>query len=138
MYELVLDENGVVRYSDGVIIPFSDPLNSSEPNPDRLAFEEWLSLGNRPFPHCPSVHHKWDAVNWVWYADTETDVAIQAINDAAVANSQESKAADIQANMPSWNQVESYLDGLANLAEAKLALKKIARVVYWLAKNTKA
>ncbi len=46
------------------------------------------------------------------------------------------KVLDIQTNLPSWSQVESYLDGLANLAEAKIALKKIARVVYWLAKNT--
>jgi|WetSurMetagenome_2_1015567.scaffolds.fasta_scaffold00825_6 hypothetical protein len=46
------------------------------------------------------------------------------------------KVSDIQNNLPSWTQVETYLDNLANLAEAKIALKKIARVVYWLAKNT--
>ena len=45
---------------------------------------------------------------------------------------------DIENALPSWSQVETYLDGLANLAEAKVALKKIARVVYWLAKNSEA
>jgi hypothetical protein len=41
----------------------------------------------------------------------------------------------IETNLPSWSQVETYLDGVSNLTEAKAALKKIARVVYWLAKN---
>ena len=48
------------------------------------------------------------------------------------------KQSDIDANIPSWARVEAYLDGLANLAEAKVALKKIARVVYWIAKNSEA
>lgn len=41
----------------------------------------------------------------------------------------------IETNLPSWTQVETALDGISNLAEAKTALKKIARVVYWLAKG---
>lgn len=41
----------------------------------------------------------------------------------------------IDANLPSWSQVETALDNISNLAEAKAALKKITRVVYWLAKN---
>lgn len=42
----------------------------------------------------------------------------------------------IDENLPSWSQVETALDNISNLAEAKTALKKIARVVYWLAKNS--
>ena len=41
----------------------------------------------------------------------------------------------IETNLPSWSQVETALDNISTLAEAKAALKKIARVVYWLAKN---
>ena len=41
----------------------------------------------------------------------------------------------IDDNLPSWAQVETALDNISNLAEAKAALKKIARVVYLLAKN---
>ena len=46
------------------------------------------------------------------------------------------KAQAIVDNLPSWSQVESDLDAISNLAEAKAALKKLARVVYWLAKDT--
>lgn len=46
------------------------------------------------------------------------------------------KPLDIETNLPSWAQVETYLDGINTLAEARTALKKIARVVYWLAKGT--
>jgi len=123
--------NGVIRLSDGLIISFFQP---GDETPELAEYRQWLFSGNVPRTSPPSGYHKWDDVGKVWYADAETDAAFQLIED----NSPESKAADIQANMPSWNQVESYLDGLANLAEAKLALKKIARVVYWLAKNTKA
>lgn len=43
--------------------------------------------------------------------------------------------AAINDNLPTWAQVEAALDGISNLTEAKVALKKIARVVYWLAKG---
>jgi penicillin V acylase-like amidase (Ntn superfamily) len=39
----------------------------------------------------------------------------------------------IEDNLPSWEQVETSLDNISNLAEAKTALKKIARVVCLLA-----
>jgi hypothetical protein len=39
-------------------------------------------------------------------------------------------------NLPSWKQVSDSIDGAANLAEAKVIIKKLARVVYWLAKNS--
>lgn len=44
---------------------------------------------------------------------------------------------DIDTILPSWNEVSTYLDGLTNLADAKVALKKLARVIYWLVKNSK-
>jgi len=48
------------------------------------------------------------------------------------------KAAKIQAfidNLPSWDQVETAVDNIANLADAKAFIKKLARVVYWLTKD---
>ena len=39
-------------------------------------------------------------------------------------------------NLPSWAAVSSAVDGISNLADAKVFLKKLARVVYWLAKNS--
>ena len=41
----------------------------------------------------------------------------------------------IEDNLPGWSQIESSLNGISNLAEAKIALKRIALVVYYLAKN---
>lgn len=46
------------------------------------------------------------------------------------------KAQAFTDNLSSWAAVESTIDNIANLAEAKAFLKKLARVVYWLAKNT--
>lgn len=48
------------------------------------------------------------------------------------------KAAKAQAfldNLPSWAQVATAVDDISSLAEAKAFLKKLARVVYWLAKD---
>lgn len=42
---------------------------------------------------------------------------------------------DINTNLPTWQKVSGEIDGITSLAGAKVALKKIARVVYWLAKN---
>lgn len=41
----------------------------------------------------------------------------------------------IDDNMPSWNQVEAMVENISSLLEAKAFLVKLARVVYWLAKN---
>jgi hypothetical protein len=38
-------------------------------------------------------------------------------------------------NLPSWDKVSTTVDNIANLADAKVFLKKLARVVYWLAHN---
>ena len=45
------------------------------------------------------------------------------------------RAQDIASALPTWAQAEAAIDGVSNLAEAKAILKKLARVVYWLAKN---
>ena len=42
----------------------------------------------------------------------------------------------INTNLPSWAQVETACENISSLAEAKTFLKKIARVTYWLAKNS--
>lgn len=38
-------------------------------------------------------------------------------------------------NLPSWNQVSTAVDNIANLADAKAFLKKLARITYWLARD---
>lgn len=48
------------------------------------------------------------------------------------------RAQDIIDNLSSWSQVETAVDNISNIDEAKAFIKKMARVVYWLAKNTSA
>ena len=50
---------------------------------------------------------------------------------------QAQKEQDIINNLPSWAQVETAVDNIANLADAKVFIKKLSRIVYWLAKNKK-
>lgn len=38
-------------------------------------------------------------------------------------------------NLPSWQQVSDAIDAATTIAACKVILKKLARVVYWLAKN---
>lgn len=38
-------------------------------------------------------------------------------------------------NLPNWAVVSNRVDNISSLAEAKDYLKKLSRVVYWLAKN---
>jgi hypothetical protein len=42
----------------------------------------------------------------------------------------------ISANLPTWSQASTAVDAITNLAEAKVFIKKLSRVVYWLAKNS--
>lgn len=39
-------------------------------------------------------------------------------------------------NLPSWAEVETAIDGVTTIAGLKVVVKKLARVVYWLAKNS--
>jgi hypothetical protein len=41
-------------------------------------------------------------------------------------------------SLPSWVQIDAAITNIANLADAKAFIRKLARVVYWLAKNTEA
>lgn len=47
----------------------------------------------------------------------------------------EQKQADINNILPSWNEVETAIDNIVNLADAKSFIKKLTRVVYWNVKN---
>jgi len=46
------------------------------------------------------------------------------------------KLEDIITNLPTWSQVDTAITNIASLADAKVFLRKLSRVVYWLAKDT--
>lgn len=55
-------------------------------------------------------------------------------NKAELALVQKEK--DIVDNLPTWQQVSDAIDAVSTIAGLKVVVKKIARVVYWLAKNS--
>lgn len=50
----------------------------------------------------------------------------------------EAKLAAIQDNLPSWNTIKTAIESATTIAALKVIIKKLARVVYWLAKNSEA
>ena len=67
------------------------------------------------------------AVDPQWIAEQ------RAIADKAAA--QAAKAQAFLDNLPSWEGVSTAVDNIANLADAKAFIRKLARVVYWLARD---
>jgi hypothetical protein len=55
---------------------------------------------------------------------------------SAVALKAQVRALALADNLPSWSQVDAAVTAIANLSDAKAFIRKLARVVYWLAKNT--
>jgi len=45
------------------------------------------------------------------------------------------KIQDIVDNLPSWDAVETTINNISRLADAKAFLLKLSKIVYWLAKN---
>ncbi len=63
-------------------------------------------------------------------------LAAEAVARAVAAADATQKANDFLIMLPSWAQVQTAINNIANLADAKVFLGKLARIVYWLAKNT--
>jgi hypothetical protein len=75
----------------------------------------------------------WEVVDMTQEQKDAVDVAEAAI--AAEAARVAAKAQDFADDIPSWAQVSTAVDGISNLADAKAYIKKLSRVVYWLAKD---
>ena len=56
------------------------------------------------------------------------------LRDAQIAKQQAKMQAFLD-NLPSWSQVSTAVDNISSLAEAKVFIKKLSRIVYWLAKD---
>ena len=69
-------------------------------------------------------------------AIAEDPVAVAEVQaQEALRLEQEAKAQAILDNLPSWTAVEAAITNATTLAACKVVLLKLARVVYWLAKN---
>ena len=96
----------------------------------------WTALGNVSAKE--SGDRFISIVNGVPTLDPNKD-AILAAEAAVIAAQQASDLAKAQAlidNLPSWQQVSDAIDAATTVAALKVIVKKVARVVYWLAKNS--
>lgn len=59
------------------------------------------------------------------------DSAAEQADKAQVA----AKAQAMIDNLPSWAEIEAAIEAVSSLAGMKVIVKKLARVVYWLARN---
>ena len=83
--------------------------------------------------HATDMSYMRDGVpgeNWV------PDTAAIAVIDAEAVR-KVAKAQALIDNLPSWAQVDNEIDNISSLAEAKAFIRKLTRVVYWIAKGTK-
>jgi len=62
-------------------------------------------------------------------------LAEQQAAEQAQAATQAAKAQAFLDNLPSWPLISDAVDKIASLADAKIFIKKLARVVYWIAKD---
>jgi hypothetical protein len=64
------------------------------------------------------------------------DVVNKTAGEIAVEAAIVQKAQDIADNLPTWQQVSDAIDAATTLAAMKVIVKKLAKIVYWLAKNS--
>lgn len=114
-YVLIYDQEtgictGIAGYITGITLPMFIPLLD-----ENAMYQEFLLWNaNQSPPLDPSVP------------------------DPVISARYAAKQSAITTNIPSWTQVETACDNISNLAEAKAFLKKLSRVVYWLAKNSES
>lgn len=76
----------------------------------------------------PDDESKWDGSQWV---PDQEKIDIRLAEEARIA----AKARALIDNLPTWAEVEAAIDGVSTIAGLKVVVKKIARVVCWLAKD---
>jgi len=65
-----------------------------------------------------------------WIPDQEK-IDVRLAEAARIA----AKAQALVDNLPSWLAVDAAVTGITNLADAKKFIRKLSRIVYWLAKD---
>ena len=62
-------------------------------------------------------------------------IAAEAAAEAAKTLEQ-TKLAAIQENLPDWDTIKTAIENATTIAALKVIITKLARVVYWMAKNS--
>ena len=84
------------------------------------------------------IHKKWQQTDWVGFLDDqgEKEAALSEIaeKEANIA-AKLAQAQEIIDNLPSWTTVQTAVQDISDLPEAKVFIEKLARVVYVLART---
>jgi hypothetical protein len=91
-------------------------------------------LEKRPIPSLEELQSAWSMLE-AERAAAET--ALKAAEAAAIALETE-KAQAIVDNLPSWDQVKTFIDAAFPDPKQNEVVTRIVRVTYWLARNSKA
>jgi len=94
---------GVVRLTDNTHIP------ACPDNRDWREYLAWVAKGNTPAP-----------------AETPEEIAARQAREAKEAQ----MAQTVSQNLPTFAQVQTTIENISNLADAKAFLKKLAAVTY--------
>ena len=100
----------------------------------------WIRLNHLvPNPQCNTAAEDYDSIEWNDIRPLPSAEEIETIDPVPYLPQtiEAQKAQDIIDNLPSWAQIATAVDNIANLADAKIFLKKLAHITYWLAKNKK-
>jgi len=100
----------------------------------------WVRLNHLvPNPQCNTAAEDYDRIEWYDVRPLPTAEEIEAIDPTPLLPQTiaAQRDQDIIDNLPSWTQVATRVDNIANLADAKVFIKKLSRITYWLAKNKK-
>ena len=84
---------------------------------------------NGPLPDKEAVKYDQAAETLVPLEPGDITPAAQTILDKA------QREQDLINNMPSWSQVQTTINNISSMADAKAYLLKLSRIVYWGAKN---
>ncbi len=78
-----------------------------------------------------------DSVEEIYLEDDEVHTLLNSLPEV-LAREQitQQRNQDLEVNLPSWAQVQTAVNNITNLAEAKAFILKLSRVVYWLAKGS--
>jgi hypothetical protein len=102
---------------------------------DQHDYLAWLALGNTPTIEAEGRFLS--IVNGALVVDPNKASVLAAEEATRVAEEVRiaAKTKAVIDNLPSWVQVDTAVTNIANLADAKVFIRKLARIVYWLAKD---
>jgi len=117
------------------IAKYFDNGDSQNVSPNDFDYLKWIADGN--ILALEAKGRFLSIVNGVVVVDPNKD-AILAAEEAARAAKAQAQVAKAQAffdNLPSWAIVDQAVTDISDLPSAKAFIRKLARIVYWLARD---